>query len=684
MSTRTKCLLFVIFGLTVIKSVQAVRLEDVTIFSCINETDCEESFPSSTNIEVTTLLNEDMATEDAINLASNVTSNLVIEETVSESTTIETAASAPILSTKMFIFNNLRNNQTLSKRNNEICDCDVKVSSCDINCCCDNDCKQYQLEAFSHCKDHYPELYDSRYCYNRNFIARNNTPFLLEKLASNLFCILYDNLPPTYASSDTMVIKGYKDLQNKVTSRAPRWTADDSNLYSEYNISNTYHDGDIIWKLQEKILEPLEVPQSGFTGICSLNKKLRYLKDWKSSCMQTELSNENLGLFPTTYNNFSIISMPFLLNETYLWPNMTCPKTICLLIDNYYCKDSWNFCKNTSLAGFCTVNNICTNIVKGVRYIFHHNGTMGIKNVTAYFDIGNVTRSFYQRFEVIHEWIDKTEENSFVRSGNPGYTLGKPILFGWFQFNKTKNIETRLIVFNKTSHYLTLPLAQANGECGQTNRYIIRFGENVKLQCSLIAIGNTLTTNFCQELYNKTLHYWFSDNLRNITQISQSKFFVSKFGNITDNSTSNWIEILLNKIPETEIKGLNTHEEFQCTGLLKSINIDVLYSVLLEPESLTNYKILGIGITFSEISSSSWLKCNKHNCTNILNHKIYSYVSFHDISKPSKYYFVGGPYLDISLPYDFFYPFLGSFGTATSPVKLIYLLLIYYMIIIIY
>lgn len=79
------------------------------------------------------------------------------------------------------------------------------MSSCNINCCCDKDCNEFHLTTFSHCENHAAELYDKRYCYHRNFIERNNTPFILEKLANNLFCILYDNLPPTYSINNDLV-----------------------------------------------------------------------------------------------------------------------------------------------------------------------------------------------------------------------------------------------------------------------------------------------------------------------------------------------------------------------------------------------------------------------------------------------------------------------------------------------
>lgn len=94
--------------------------------------------------------------------------------------------------------------------------CFVQKFSCDINCCCDMDCNQFHLSAFSHCQAHHVKLYDSRYCYNRNFIQRNNTPFILEKLGNNLFCVVYDNIPSTYSVDNDLVSKCvYVNLNEK-------------------------------------------------------------------------------------------------------------------------------------------------------------------------------------------------------------------------------------------------------------------------------------------------------------------------------------------------------------------------------------------------------------------------------------------------------------------------------------
>ncbi|KYM79603.1 B9 domain-containing protein 2 [Atta colombica] len=99
--------------------------------------------------------------------------------------------------------------EILTLKKKEIRECDLIISSCNINCCCDIDCNHSHVSAFSYCQNYHVELYDSRYCYNHNFIQRNNTPFIFEKLANNLFCILYDNLPSMYSTNNNLVSKLY-------------------------------------------------------------------------------------------------------------------------------------------------------------------------------------------------------------------------------------------------------------------------------------------------------------------------------------------------------------------------------------------------------------------------------------------------------------------------------------------
>lgn len=79
---------------------------------------------------------------------------------------------------------------------------DFQVALCDINCCCDKDCNEFHLSVFSLCKQNEIKNYDNRYCYKQNLIVSDNTPYIHKKIVDNLFCIVHDNLPPTYNPRD--------------------------------------------------------------------------------------------------------------------------------------------------------------------------------------------------------------------------------------------------------------------------------------------------------------------------------------------------------------------------------------------------------------------------------------------------------------------------------------------------
>lgn len=309
------------------------------------------------------------------------------------------------------------------------------------------------------------------------------------------------------------------------------------------------------------------------------------------------------------------------------------------------------------MLGSCS-NGTCYNIVTGVRYLIVHNGSMGVNNVDVYFNIGNVSQHFYQQFEVTYEWAELDKEKSFSRSGNPGYIIGKPLIIGTLQINKTNNVENRYISFNKTNSFLTLPIAMKTGECNEIDRYVLAFGENIKLKCSVSVHTYNFNTTSCIELQNLTMQFLIKDSLFNITQTDQYNIYIAKLGNFSNNDITDWVQILLDRMPQNVLIGWSANDRLYCSGLITSIHLNVLYSSLTKPKKLNNYNIIAVGITFSAESNVSWTKCLSENCTDILKVDIVSYVTFHDISKPSKYYFVGGPNLDITLPHDFFYPFL--------------------------
>ena len=333
---------------------------------------------------------------------------------------------------------------------------------------------------------------------------------------------------------------------------------------------------------------------------------------------------------------------------------------MCASIKTNYCLESWTFCKESKTNATSCSNNKCVNVIKSVRYVIKHNGTMGITEVKVDFKEANVSEKFYQQFEIVYEWVNEDKDKNFKRSGNPGYTLEQPILVGTLVRNKSYNMETKTIILNKTNNYLTLPISKKGGECNELGRYTVSFGENVKLKCKLKSEIKYSLSSTCQKLQNKTFELLLTKYFLNFSEVNSNNMQISKSGDIFSNNTSNWIKVFLNRIPKTFVTGQMRGDKIWCSGLITSMRIDIVHSILSKPEFVDNHVILGAGITFANGTDVSWSKCKKNNCVDNLDIDIVSFVSFHDVSKPSRIYFVNGPDLDISLPYDFFYPFLSN------------------------
>lgn len=348
----------------------------------------------------------------------------------------------------------------------------------------------------------------------------------------------------------------------------------------------------------------------------------------------------------------------------------SCPTNVCLQLESHYCFDSWNNCsKNESVnppIGNCN-NGSCVNVVKNVRYVIMHNGLKGINGLKVYIKFGNVSEKFYQKFQVEYKWFGDNESAVYQLSGNPGYIFGKPIVLGNLLTNKTDGIDRSYFKVDDTKRYLSLPVAAKNGICDDNRRYEINFGEDLKLNCKIeLDSGNNFSSVLCIDLQKLIIDSLLDNILYNVTELDQDSTYVAKLNYYTEKNYTieDWAKILFDRIPQNVLTGHIIDDHIICSGLVTSLRVDIVHRRLAEPQPVDNYKILGIAVTFSEDADIYWNKCNGYNCTDLLSVDVISYVMFHDVSRPSKYFFAEGPNFDISLPNDFFYPFINDAKAA--------------------
>lgn len=301
---------------------------------------------------------------------------------------------------------------------------------------------------------------------------------------------------------------------------------------------------------------------------------------------------------------------------------------------------------------------------------------MGIQNIQVNIELGNFSNNFYQYFEVQYKWTDFKDEYTPHRSGNPGYLLQKPIIIGSLIINNTKNIQNQYINVSKTNYYLKVPIGLRDGQCKEENKYTVGFGEDLRTRCSITILTNNFSLNSCKDLNQEIKKNFFGQTLINITDVEKYKIYVSKLGNITEKNLTNWNQILIDKLPSNNLTAEKFYDQIICSGLSTTIQIDIIHSLLPKPDYVEHHKILGVGITLGDEKVITWPKCTDINCTDILKIDLISYVKFHDISTPETYYYAGGPNLDISLPYDFFYPFLSGKSICVQPNLFILIIII--------
>lgn len=636
-----------------------------------NQTNIEAAATSSTietslfGAATTTTTEEEEEEDEGIDLKVDF-DNIGIIKSVNTSATQKPNTTTPFV----VVQNTTRQINLKKNSNSKVCPCDLMVLNCDINCCCDPDCEDYQLDAFSHCYNVLPNNYDSRYCYNKNFIkTKFNTQFILDRIADNLFCIAKDNLPPLDSAINSMSIKTRKtfddylmrnNFQNKY-SWLERETMRPAS--GNINVSSLYIHGDVFWTIKNNSIEKFKLPLRGFTGQCSMKKQIEYFKDWESSCLQINLNNNNLWIFLNYHSNMTILSSPKYLNTSAKLPSLyqDCPKNICIPIETNICMNSSSdSCSNsTEVPRTMCINGTCINAVKKFQYTVYHNGSSGIKNIKLKIELGNFSRAFHQYFGIKFQWSSsKRDKVLLARSGNPGYVLGKPIITGIIMSVNNTSMDQVAHDYINLNYTLQVPIAsRKNGRCSRGNKYSILFGENVKSKCSISMETYNFSSTTCNYLHQQILDVFFDNSLINVTDVDNYRVYISRSGNVSNLNSSDWSQILLNRIPNNSITGQTYQTKNQCSGLATSLTIDILYGLLPKTANEDHYKIVGIGMTISDQQDIVWdKKCP--NCTDILNVDIISYVNFRDISTSGMYYYAGGPNLNLILSYDFFYPFL--------------------------
>ncbi|KAJ3226233.1 Tectonic-1 [Clydaea vesicula] len=505
------------------------------------------------------------------------------------------------------------------------CSCDLTQNHCDINCCCDKDCNPEQIQKlFTNCEKIFETSSSTTkdYCgflFNReNFIEKKNLGF----------CLVKNNNPSEgnyfqYSSTDPKLnfiydqvkfdqeIIYFKNLfRNKLNDFFNFGYISKVVTKSQQDLN--YKFGDIIKIKFINFLDTigwLNFPKGLNDFQCNDNNPAKFLMDESSSCkrfvVEPALSCQQGSSLSFDYylNGFNVLKTPSDENPT-----------LAVVSDTKLLPINWN-----------NVTNICQNLILNVDYYVFFNITDGsISSVNASFIQGELrldqSTNVNQKFTITF-----LEEGSsipkIVRSGNPGYLVGAPILFGTLVTQK--NLTAIEKVHPNSKKTLSLPKEIFNSatsrlECGEPenidSRTTIGFGEDINSGCSLYYSLNDLKNN-CDNIRAKI----FSIQMGSLTEITHFGIF----GNSSGMDVTSWVNIINNFDKYLNTPTLLNNTNGICPQVLSNLEIQVIHSNFgdeLNPQK----GILGMKV----ISNPGNLKISCSNpaeCSNLDENKLFSF-----------------------------------------------------------
>lgn len=310
-----------------------------------------------------------------------------------------------------------------------------------------------------------------------------------------------------------------------------------------------------------------------------------------------------------------------------------------------------------------------------MKYNFYHNGTQGFTRIELFIILTNLSYGVVddsielrQEFEINYLWSNYTTNYSQILSGNPGYLIGKPLLMGNLVFlNATVNKTTVPMGFkikrdplNAIDNFLALP-SNKKGRCFLNNHTHIfaEFGYNMILKCKIHRefqlVKNITATTFCQSLQREIFKYLpISTNLTDINKVMGS------FGNANESNTKDWINILSNQSPAHMLNitwgnFTESNRSIICNSLVTKLTIDIFHMRVDFSELLNQEKIVGVAFYFNTNSSYEFtIKSNQV----LFDLNFRTEIVYYDITSEIVEKFAEPPSFQITLPHDFFYPFI--------------------------
>ncbi|NXU34966.1 TECT1 protein, partial [Drymodes brunneopygia] len=520
-----------------------------------------------------------------------------------------------------------------------LCECDLLVAQCDVNCCCDPDCSAEDFSLFTTCS--VPVVTgDSRLCSQKAAVysldVEANPPERIFKLVDqvnpSIFCIhatnykqaLYLKSPeiPTPENFDRLLDK----FGGATFSAEPdSWNldTDPQNPPDANETETSRYEYGVPVQTEDAFLR---LPSPVVSSWCSDANPAGFLVNQATKCIRSvsvEKCDSIQALSMLFYINSSILASVFQVN-------ITVQSIVVQSLDGT--RTLLN--SNDVLRLPMVLDELCINAVLRVNYHITHTDTGEIIEAAAAFVLGAISKealSIEQSFE-----ISFTQENAqpVPLSGNPGYVVGLPVRAGFrpqgYPFPVGFLFAALALSSNKHSQ-LTILQSTSTQDClaAQGARAPVLFGYNMVSGCKL----RITAAMKCQPLAQTLLDVLKGQNFPE---------YVASFGNSQAQDVLDWVPIIQLHISE-QVKS-------SCQ-IPVALGIEVKwtkYGSLVNPQA----RIVNVTATVT----TTTLKQLPSGRERII--PIMSSVVFTDISSPAEPGYKAWPTINIKLPFDFFYPFV--------------------------
>lgn len=516
--------------------------------------------------------------------------------------------------------------------NEDYCVCDLRLNWCDIDCCCDIDCTDWDKSSFGRCIEIRKEVHDWRYCSNKNVVYINNSETRVEVTSNGIFCIVWDNTGQRQVFDEPKPISDVNRLLNMTAEHNYKWSLTDLKREAkamesqDLRLNWKMKSGKSIWISREsngtKVETIWELPSASVVrdGQCNAFKRVAYMNDFHSSCYRSVLNLTK-----------DCLTNPYLNSNHY--------KSL-----NFVSKNSSNQSESNKLyiditstdsksTTYDSAKKICRNAVQSVHYTVWHNGSDGVIKVEVVLqtvDLRPSTKWLKQWFEVAFLWSNRSE--AIELSGNPGYIVGKPVLAAFS--TKDANLSQSLTGYEM--------MALSDGSCDNFIKRPIEFAINSMSGC-LLRVNHSIESNVCESIQRAILR---------ILEPESALDLIGVFGNSSIETHSDWTKIL--NVDNTSVYTLT---DDNCPILVTGVSLYIYY-VMAGTAVQPQHKIVGSVKKFRTQSEvrvrclTDWTDCDD------LFIELSASVTFIDMSHPSRPDYAPPVTFKIQLPSDFFYPFL--------------------------